>query len=254
MNPMFRGLLCAGGLLAAAAVADTATLEEIEAVQAGRAETGRQSQSRIDNIVEETDSLEYQYKRVLKEVDGLKVFNTLMEKQIDRQEADIALLNEAIDEAQASRRQMRPLMLRMIEALDLFVEADAPFLLDERRARVAGLTELMGRGDVSVAEKFRKVLEAYQIENDYGRTIEAYKASVDHEGGVLEVDVLRIGRVALIYQTADLGATRKWDREARAWVDLEGSYRNQVRMGLRVARKQVAPDLLLLPVHAPEAG
>jgi len=254
MNPMFRGLICAGGLLAAATVAGAATLEEIEAVQAGRAEAGRQSQGRIDEMVKETDSLEYQYKRVLKELDGLKVFNTLMERQIDRQEADIALLNKAIDEVEASRRQMMPLMVRMIEALDLFVEADAPFLLDERRTRAAALAELMEREDVSVAEKFRKVLEAYQIENDYGRTIEAYKDSVDHEGATLEVDVLRVGRVALVYQTADLSATRKWDRDARAWVDLDGGYRNQVRMGLRVARKQVAPDLLLLPVPAPEAG
>ncbi len=254
MKPIFRALLCASGLLGAAALAGATTLEDIEAVQAERAEAGRQSQNRIDDIVKEADSLEYEYKRVLKELEGLKVFNTLMERQIDRQEADIGLLNDAIDEVEASRRQMMPLMVRMIEALDLFVEADAPFLLNERRTRVAALYELMEREDVSVAEKFRKVLEAYQIEDYYGRTIEAYKDSVEHEGATLEVDMLRIGRVALVYQTADLSATRKWDREARAWMDLEGSYRNQVRMGLRVARRQVAPDLLLLPVAAPEAG
>ncbi|WP_446831737.1 DUF3450 domain-containing protein [Candidatus Foliamicus sp.] len=254
MKPVLKGLLCAGGLLAAAAMASATTLEEIEAEQAERIEAGRQSQSRIDDIVKETDSLEYEYKRVLKELEGLKVFNTLMERQIDRQEADIALLNEAIDEVEASRRQMMPLMVRMIEALDMFVEADAPFLLDERRARVAGLRDLMEREDVSVAEKFRKVLEAYQIENEYGNTIEAYKDAVEHEGGILEVDVLRIGRVALVYQTADLSATRRWDRDAKAWVDLEGSYRNQVRLGLRVANEMVAPELLLLPVPGPEAG
>ncbi len=254
MKPVCKGLLCAGGLLAAAALASATTLGEIEAVQAERAESGRQSQNRINDIVEETNSLETEYKRVLKEMEGLRVFNTLMERQIDRQEADIAKLNEAIDEIEASRRQMMPLMVRMIEALDLFVEADAPFLLDDRRARVAKLYDLMESEDVSVAEKFRKVLEAYQIEDEYGRTIEAYKGSVVHEDATLEVDVLRIGRVALIYQTADLSATRRWDREAKAWVDMEGSYRNQVRFGLRVARKQVAPDLLLLPVSAPEAG
>lgn len=254
MKPILKGVLCAGGLLAAAALASADSLEEIEAVQAERAEAGRQSQNRIDDIVKETDSLEYEYKRVLKELDGLKVFNTLMERQIDRQEEDISKLNAAIDEVEASRRQMMPLMVRMIEALDMFVEADAPFLLNERRTRVAGLYDLMEREDVSVAEKFRKVLEAYEIEGDYGRTIEAYKDSVEHEGAALEVDVLRIGRVALVYQTADLSATRRWDREAKAWVDLEGSYRNQVRQGLRVANQQVAPDLLLLPVAAPEAG
>lgn len=254
MKPILGGSLWAGALLTAAALAGAATLEEIEAVQAERAEAGRQSQGRIDDIVKETDSLETEYKRVLKELEGLKVFNTLMQRQIDRQESDIGRLNEAIDEVEATGRQMLPLMVRMIEALDLFVEADAPFLLDERRKRVAGLSDLMEREDVTVAEKFRKVLEAYQIENDYGRTIEAYKAAVEHEGATLEVDVLRIGRISLVYQTADLSATRRWDGDSKSWVDLDGSYRNQVRQGLRVARKQVAPDLLLLPVSAPEAG
>ena len=254
MKPILRGSLCAGALLTAAALAGATTLEEIESVQADRAEAGRQSQNRIDDIVKETDSLETEYKRVLKELEGLKVFNTLMQRQIDRQESDIGKLNQAIDEVEATGRQMLPLMVRMIESLDLFVEADAPFLLDERRSRVANLYELMEAENVTVAEKFRKVLEAYQIENDYGRTIEAYKASVDHEGATLEVDVLRVGRISLVYQTADQSATRRWDHDAKAWVDLEGSYRNQVRMGLRVAQQQVAPDLLMLPVSAPEAG
>ncbi len=254
MKPIFRGLLCAGGLLAAAALAGATTLDEVEAVQAERAEAGKQSQSRIDEVVEETDSLESQHKQVLKELGGLEVHNTIMERQIDRQEADIALLNEAIDEVEASRRQMMPLMVRMTEALDLFVEADAPFLLKERRKRVAGLYDLMEREDVSVAEKFRKVLEAYQIETTYGHRIEAYKDSVEHEGATLEVDVLRIGRLALYYQTADQSATRRWDRDAKAWVDVDGRDRNQVRYGLRVADQQVAPDLLMLPIAAPEAG
>ena len=254
MKAIFKGLLCAGGLLAAAALAGATALEEVEAVQAERAEAGRQSQSRIDDIVKETDSMEFEYKQLLKVTENLKVFNTLMERQISRQEEDVAKLNQAIDEVEATGRQMLPLMVRMIDALDLFVEADAPFLLDERRSRVANLFELLEREDVSVAEKFRKVLEAYQIENDYGRTIEAYKDSVEHEGATLEVDVLRVGRVALMYQTGDQSATRRWDRDAKAWVELKGRDRNQVRMGLRIARQQVAPDLLLLPVAAPEAG
>ena len=254
MKPIFKGLFCAGGLLAAAALAGATTLDEIEAVQADRAQAGRQSQNRINDIVKETDSLESQYKRVLKELEDFKVYNTLYERRIAGQESDIRKLNASIDEVDATGRAIVPLMMRMIESLELFVEADAPFLLDERRTRVANLYVLMGRQDVSVAEQFRKVLEAYQIENDYGRTIEAYKASVDHEGAELEVDVLRIGRVALMYQTADLGATRAWSRDSKTWVDIGGSYRNQVRLGLRVARKQVAPDLLLLPVSAPEAG
>lgn len=254
MKPIYRGLSCAGGLLLAATLAGATTLEEVEDVQAERVTAGKQSQDRIDDIVKETDSLEFEYKQVLKQTEGLKVFNTLMERQITRQEEDISLLNEAIDDVEATGRQMLPLMVRMIESLELFVEADVPFHLNERRGRVATLYELMEAEDVSVAEKFRKVLEAYQIEIEYGHRIEAYEASVEHEGATLEVDMLRIGRVALYYQTADQSETRRWDRDAKAWVDVGGRDRNQVRYGLRVADQQVAPELLMLPVGAPEAG
>ena len=254
MKPIYRGLSCAGALLLTAALAGATTLEEVEAVQAERVAAGKQSQDRIDDIVKETDSMEFEYKQVLKQTEGLKVFNTLMERQINRQEEDISLLNEAIDDVEATGRQMLPLMVRMIESLELFVEADIPFHLDDRRERVTALYDLMEAEDVSVAEKFRKVLEAYQIEIEFGHRIEAYEASVDHEGATLEVDMLRIGRVALFYQTADQSETRRWDHESKSWMDVGGRDRNQVRFGLRVADQQTAPELLMLPVVAPEAG
>ena len=140
-------------------------------------------------------------------------------------------------------------LIRMIEGLDRFVELDIPFLLEERVERVANLKILMERADVTVAEKFRRLTEAFQIENDFGRTIEAYQGTLVIEGATLEVSFLRLGRIGLYYQTADAGATGRWDPEARDWEVLGGSKaRNQVRRGLKMARKQVAPDLLLLPV------
>ena len=111
---------------------------------------------------------------------------------------------------------------------------------------------MMERSDVSSAEKFRRVIEAYQIENDYGRTIEAYKGTVPIGGNPQEVDFLRIGRVSLAYQSVGGAHTGAWDKEAGDWVELEASeYKNQVSDGIRVARKQVAPDLLIIPVAAP---
>jgi hypothetical protein len=106
-----------------------------------------------------------------------------------------------------------------------------------------------------VAEKFRKVMEAFQIENDYGRTIEAYEETLTlGDQGERLVDVLRVGRIGLYYQTPDGQVTGMWDQDAGQWVVLGNEYRNPIREGLRIAKKQVAPELLLLPVPGPEAG
>ena len=144
------------------------------------------------------------------------------------------------------------MMTRMLDSLEEFIRLDTPFLIKERTDRLARLREMMERSDVTSAEKFRRVIEAYQIENDYGRTIEAYKGTVDINGTPQEVDFLRIGRVSLAYQSVGGQYTGAWDPEAGAFVEVPPEkFKTQVNQGIRVARKQVAPDLLVVPVTAP---
>ena len=127
--------------------------------------------------------------------------------------------------------------------------------MGERSDRIADLKEIMARSDVSVAEKFRKVMEAYQIENDYGSTIERYKETLTLDDGTTrDYNMLRIGRVGLYFQSEDTNITGRWDNEARSFV-LDNGARNEVRKGLRIANQLIAPELLLLPVDAAtEAG
>ncbi|MDX1570682.1 MAG: DUF3450 domain-containing protein [Xanthomonadales bacterium] len=210
------------------------------------------SQDRVDQIVDQTRSLESQYIALGKEIDGLEVYNALLQRQVDAQEQELQDLDESMDQVTVIERQVIPLMVRMIDALEQFVELDVPFLLEERRDRIADLRGLLERSDVTAAEKFRRVMEAYQIENDYGRTIEAYRGTQDVGGVEREVDFLRIGRIGLYYQTPDTTYSGVWNSDANQWQALEGAARSQIRDGLRIARKQTAPDLLLLPVTAPE--
>jgi hypothetical protein len=132
------------------------------------------------------------------------------------------------------------------------VQLDVPFLPDERRQRVQGLRELMSRSDVTLSEKYRRLMEAYQVENEYGRTIEAYRGTLDSGGEKRTVDFLRVGRVALLYQTLDSNETGFWNTADKGWAPLPGEYRSPVKQGLQIARKQVAPDLVRIPVRAPE--
>ncbi len=219
-----------------------------------RIQLAQASQDRIDEVVQETRDLEGRYRQLLKESDGLEVYNEYMERQVANQETELAQFRSSIDQVSDVERQIMPLMVRMLDGLERFIELDIPFLYEERVGRVAGLNALMERADVSVAEKFRRITEAFQIENDFGRTIETYLGTLVIDGATLEVSFLRLGRIGLYYQTSDASVTGRWSAQAEDWEVLAGSEaRNQVRQGLRIARKQVAPDLLLLPIDAPEA-
>jgi len=245
--------VCASTALAAPLVGSAQTLNDVLNAEQQRTRLAQESQQRIDQVVDDTRKKEDQYKRVLKEIEGLQIYNTLLQRQIDGQIAKMAQLRESIDQVEVVSRQILPAMTRMIEALEAFVEIDVPFLAEERSERIAKLNELLVSPDVNVAEKFRKVTEAYQIENDYGRTIEAYEGSLDIDGSDRQGDFLRIGRVSLLFQTPDGSYSRVWDQKGRKWDDA-GDYKNQISQGLKIAKKQIAPDLLLLPVAAPEAG
>lgn len=242
--------LCLGTLYCATVFSQT-PINAVTKVGEQRVDEGAAAQRQIDSLGDATDDLEAKYKQVMKVVDGLHVYNGLLQKQVDNQRAEIADLTDSISKVSLIERQIIPLMVRMIETLDEFVKLDVPFLPEERAERVARLRTMMERSDVTAAEKFRRVLEAYQIENEYGRTIEAYKGSLPFEGGTREVNFLRIGRVALLFQTDGGELTGAWNAEAGRWETLPPeTYKQDVAKGLRVARKQVAPDLLVLPVDA----
>jgi len=230
------------------------SLDQVLNAQQGRTRLAQESQGRIDTVVKQTRSLEDEYKAALKEIDGLKVYNTLLGLQVDNQKSKMNDLRESIDQVEVINRQIVPIMTQMIDGLEQFVALDIPFLLEERQDRVSKLKALMERDDVTVAEKFRKVTEAYQIENDYGSTIESYKDTVSIDSGVREVDFLRVGRVALIYQSQDGQVSGAWDQPARQWEALGDEFKNQIKFGLQIALKQKAPDLVMLPMQAPEVS
>lgn len=239
-------------LAAFAAPALGATIQEITAAGDARTDAAAADQRNIDQVANQIDQLVVDYQTVSKVVDGLVVYNNLLQRQVDNQEKEKSALAESIDNVALIERQIVPLMTRMLDALDQFVQLDTPFLLKERQDRLGRLYGMMERSDVTAAEKLRTILEAYSIENDYGRTIEAYKGSVDINGQTQEVDFLRIGRVSLTYQTVGGGHTGAWDNTSRSWVELPPeTYKAQIATGLKIARKQIAPDMLVVPVAAP---
>lgn len=247
-------LISAGALTGTVAAVQANTLDSILEVGESKNRAAKKSQVKIDRLADETRDLLGDYKTVVKQVDGLKVYNARLQRQIANQEKRVVEIDGSISQVTVIQRQMTPLVIRMIDGLEQFVGLDVPFNKEERVQRIGFLRANLDRADVSVAEKFRGVLEAYNIELQYGRGMDTYRGNIDLGGSQREVDFLRIGRVALVYQTIDGDISGVWDKSARAWVDLPpGAYDNAIRKGIRIAKKQATIELLNMPVPAPEA-
>ncbi len=206
------------------------------------------SQKTIDSLDDRTRKMLEQYRSARRQSKTLLTYNNHLQALLDSQEAEKASFTQQLEQIETTQREIVPLILNMQQSLEQFVQLDVPFLPEERRQRINSLKEMMTRADVTNAEKFRRLIEAYQIENDYGNTIEAYRANLELEGKISSVDFLRLGRVALYYQRLDGSETGFWNNTEKHWETLPTEYRNAIRQGLRIARKETAPDLLTLPV------
>ena len=227
-------------------------LDKAIAIQQGTEQAAIDTQKQIERLADDTQDMLSEYRTVIRRTESLRVYNQHLEKTISAQEREMTSMLQQIESLETTNREIVPLMFRMLDALEDFVQVDLPFLPEERNKRIASLREMMDRADVTTSEKYRRLMEAFQIENDYGRTIEAYRASLDSGDSRRTVDFLRLGRVGLYYQTLDRDEQGYWDNVDKKWVRLDDGYRRSIEEGLRIARKQAAPNLLKLPVRAPE--
>ncbi|MBT8148702.1 MAG: DUF3450 domain-containing protein [Gammaproteobacteria bacterium] len=252
-----KGLVATVLLFWGATVQGSAKLDKVFSVAQATVEKSQKSQAKIDGIAEQTNDLLQDFKQVSKEIEGLRVYNAQLESRIQNQLDRITQIDQAIIDVKSIQRQIPPLLEKMLDGLENFIALDVPFHLEERQGRAARLRDNMGKSNQSVAENFRQVLEAYKIENEYGRKLEAYEASVDFNGDGIErqVDMFRVGRIALLYRTLDGEEVGRWDNKNRRWEALDtGKWSDQVNTGIRIARNQAVKDILQLPIAAPEAA
>jgi hypothetical protein len=220
-------------------------------VQSTTSQDSQQSQVKISNLSNQTQELLGEYRLVLQQIDRLIAYNEYVERLITDQEFQIKDINQQLIDFAIIERGIVPLMLESIDILDKFIDLDIPFLLDERKQRIARLRIIMDQSDITVSEKYRQIMDAYQIETSYGSDIEAYIGFLEIDGENRQVDFLRIGRTSLTYQTPDQEETGFWNKELQEWEDLPRKYTDYVKQGLKIAKKQVTPDLIELPIEAP---
>ena len=256
LKGLYQGplVICALGVAYSAAFASVPLDRAIaEATKSNRASS--KTQDKVEKLDDERSDLVAEYRTLLEQLESLERYNAEVSSMVGAQEEEMTAIQGKIDQVVGMQRDVVPLMVDMLASLDSFISLDVPFLLDERAQRLSLMKDLLKRADVTTAEKFRRLLESFQFENEYGRTIEAYNGKLIAENGTERtVQFLRLGRVVLAYQTLDGNEQGIWNMNEKRWVSLPASYRNALNQGFRIAKKQAPPDLIRLPVWVTKGG
>jgi len=234
----------------------TAEVSEILNAGAEKVQAAKKSQVTVDRIADQTDGLLQEFKQVNKQIESLRVYNSQLERQIVSQKRMMVELEESIENATVIERGISPLMANMLDALEDFVGLDMPFKLERRQQAIEELYVNLDSAKFSAAEKFRQILEVYDIESDYSLSMEAYTDQIDlnGDGSLVEVQILRIGRVALTYQSKDKSRVGVWDKNSKSWQPLGSEYRRAVDQAIRIAVKLAPQDVIEVPITAPETA
>lgn len=247
MNPHPTRLL-AGVLLSLCLPLQAAPLNEALNESQRLASEAQASQARIEQLDDATRQMLNDYRNAVQQAEALKAYNAQLTELTAAQRKELEGFQRQLDSIERTQEAVAPQMGRMIDVLEDFIAADLPFLPEERADRLASLQDMEARADVSLAEKYRRILEAYQIESDYGRTLEAWRGELPTEGGSRSVEFLRLGRTMLYYQTLDAHESGWWNPQTQSWQVLDGNARRPLTKAIAIARQQQAPSWLELPV------
>ena len=225
-------------------------MESVLEVGRDNQQLSAKSQSLIDSTERQTDKIVNEWKAVSKQVEGLKLYNAQKRIQIQAQLDLMDKLDEQLVQVVVMQRQIPPLAQKMLDSLESFISLDTPFRNEERQNRIDLVRSSLAKPKVTASEQVRQVLEAYNIEAEYGRKIDTYESTLN-DGTV--VNILVIGRIGMFYQTKDEQSSGRWNNETGQWDELPGSYRKPIRDGIRMAKKLAPTDMLMMPIVKGEA-
>jgi hypothetical protein len=236
--------------LTASNFASADALTELQKAEAQIFKASEKSQVKIDKIYEQTLELLADYRNTVDEAEILSDYNDHVQRMVDSQKANIKSLEDQIAGIDKTKQGVVPLMYKMIDTLEKFVDLDVPVKVETRKERIQNLRDIMNDSNVTVSEQFRLVLEAYEIEANYGTVFDAYQGEIDLGGQKLTADFLHMGRVSFVAQSLDMKNAWVWNNQTRQWEELSDEYLKPITDGIRMARKQLPMDLTKLPVFA----
>jgi hypothetical protein len=208
----------------------------------------RQAQQETESWAAERTTLEARSRQLDGEVAHLERRLARETTTVDALEAKVVEFERRLVESARLTESLEDTLSVLVERLDLAVARDLPFLPAERKARLAALHLELGDPDSPAAEKLRRVLEAYQVEADFGGTVELVTGAVDVGGEEVRADILRLGRLALFWSTPDRSRVGAWAPAEKAWVELPRGDHRSVLQAMDMAARTRPIEVIGLPL------
>ena len=240
--------------LASSHFAVAGTLSDVQKADSKIQVDAAASQKKVDKYFDQSQDMLFEYGTVADERESLKAYNDYIAGLVADQQSTMQLIQNDINGVDKLRQGVVPLMFKMVDALEQFVALDLPFNLETRQDRVKRLKETLNSADVTLAEKYRLILDAYSIERAYGSTTNAETGKLNLNGKDVLVDFINFGRVAFYAQSLDQKSAWVYNSKSKSWNELDDSYLRNITKAIRQARGQGAPDMFALPVPAAEAA
>ncbi|GAA5317790.1 MAG: DUF3450 domain-containing protein [Candidatus Pelagadaptatus aseana] len=249
-----KHLWCAATLLLTCNQVGAATVNDSLKVVETTNRSAIASQKKVDKLALETQRMLEEYQRILRNTEYQDAYNAQLQQLKQNQAMEIDALKQQLNDINVTQMRIVPLMFSMVDALEKFVVLDLPFQQADRISAVVQLKQQLRNPSLSVPNKYRMLLEAFQVESDYGRTLDAYQGRLSEGEVERSVNFLRVGRIALYYQTLDGQESGLWHVENDQWQVLPETMNHAIKQAMRVARNQLSPQLMNLPVIKQQEG
>jgi hypothetical protein len=187
-------------------------------------DTHQQTQKQQQAWAEEKADLAARYRSAKAQVEYLEKKKAFEEKEVNELDEGIAELERRMVESVRLAEDLQDSLNVVVDHLEAWVNRDVPFLMEERQARLASVREAIARPDVTPAEKLRRVLEALQVEANYGNLADVSQEKIVVGGEEVYADIVRVGRVSIFWRSPDGKRVGEYDRASKSWIELESKY------------------------------
>ncbi len=228
---------------------NASTLSDANAIQNKTNSASVASQQNINHSSQSALLMQADIDQLKEEVKNLTIYRNHLASLVENQNQEAQSLLSQIDEIKMTRQGIVPLMYQMIDGLRTLIENDKPLKRETRLERLEKLESMMVRSDVSDAEKYRRILEAYQIEIDYGTKLGVYQGAVVlNENKTIEADILYVGRLSLVARSLNGKQYWSWSQHSHQWSDVDSGLYADLDTAFKMANNLITPNLITIPV------